>query len=246
MGAMTSQPWPSSGCSRSCASTLAMSSPTLACSSGRLRAARHGIGRQVRRAVGEIEGEREEGDEGRDGDRHRRAPEREGGAGLLGAIVPGGGAGEQAARDLGLGGGRLGLVDQPPRALGFDLVELVAIDGERAGLGARPPRAPDGRAGPARRPASRLSALRREARGACPANRARPGGRLTRHCNRTGDATWQGGGTSGRMKRAREALPGSGALQLTRGYSRRLRSGQAMATTVSAAAASTSTLHASE
>ena len=65
-------------------------------------------------------------------------PERQGGAGFLGAIVAGSGAGEQAARDLGLGGGRLGLVDEPPRALGFDLVELVAIDGERAGLGRLP------------------------------------------------------------------------------------------------------------
>ena len=62
-------------------------------------------------------------------------PERQGGAGFL---VADSGAGEQTARNLGLGGGRLGLVDETPRALGFDLVELVAIDGERAGLGRLP------------------------------------------------------------------------------------------------------------
>ena len=45
------------------------------------------------------------------------------------------GARQQAARDLGPGGGGFLVVDQPARPLGLDLLELVAIDGERAGGG---------------------------------------------------------------------------------------------------------------
>ena len=45
------------------------------------------------------------------------------------------GARQQAPRDLGLGGGGFLVVDQPARPLRLDLLELLAIDGKRAGGG---------------------------------------------------------------------------------------------------------------
>ena len=123
-----------------------MRSPICACSSGNCAALGHGKGRQARRAVGEIERKREERDEGRGGERHDGAPRlRDGAAELRARPVELVGARQQAARDLGLGGGGLLVVDQPAGPLGLDLVELVAIDGERAGgvgeLGCRAGRA---------------------------------------------------------------------------------------------------------
>ncbi len=46
-----------------------------------------------------------------------------------------GGTRQQPARNLEPGRLRLGWADEAPRALGLDLVELIAIDGERAGIG---------------------------------------------------------------------------------------------------------------
>ena len=135
MGAMTSQPWPSSRMLAQLRFDLGDELADVCLIERGLRAARHGRGRQARRTVGEIECEREQRDEEGDGHRHGRGPEREGGTRSRGAVFPGGG--EQAAGDLGPGGGRLGLVDQTARALGFDLVELMAIDGKRAGRGRR-------------------------------------------------------------------------------------------------------------
>ena len=44
---------------------------------------------------------------------------------------------EKASGDLGLGGNRFSLVDQPSRTLGLDLGELIAIDGDLGGVVAR-------------------------------------------------------------------------------------------------------------
>jgi hypothetical protein len=94
-------------------------------------AADHRIGRQARRAMHQVECQREKRDQRRHRSCDRCAPRRKVGTGLPVALLRVG-AREQSARDLGVGRQRLGLAHPTEFPFGFDLLELVTIDGERA------------------------------------------------------------------------------------------------------------------